>query len=108
MGDGTVRCWGSDRYGELGMGRTTEGAQRCVAFENGGEGGDPEQFTCRSTPTPVPGLEGVVDLAAGEYHTCALSRGGAVHSWGFNRAGQLGDGTTTDRALPNRGCVLTS
>lgn len=38
-------------------------------------------------------------IAAGGSHTCLLSNG-AVTCWGADFAGQLGDGTTTDRLTP--------
>lgn len=39
-------------------------------------------------------------LAIGDNHTCGLTSAGATWCWGKNDHGQLGDGTTTDRAAP--------
>ncbi|MBX7185156.1 MAG: hypothetical protein K1Y01_08450, partial [Vicinamibacteria bacterium] len=76
---GGVRCWGKNTSGELGDGTTTE----------------------RAIPVDVVGLQsGVIAIAAGEAHTCALTQSGAVKCWGFNFQGQLGDGTTTERHTP--------
>ena len=48
-------------------------------------------------PPEVPGMNGVVDVAAGDYHSFALSRDGTVMACGRNACGQLGLGDTDDR-----------
>ena len=76
---GGVVCWGSNDAGQLGDGTTTN----CNA------------------PVPVVGLEsGAAALAAGGWHTCALTDAGGVLCWGGNGRGQLGDGTTEWRLTP--------
>jgi len=42
----------------------------------------------------------MADFAGGLGHTCWVSPTGGVECWGLNDAGQLGDGTTIDRAYP--------
>lgn len=51
-------------------------------------------------PLHVPQLEGVRQLAVGGDFGCALIEDGTVRCWGRNRFGNLGDGTTIDRAEP--------
>ena len=49
----------------------------------------------------VPQVSGsYVQVAAGDYHTCALTEIGTVYCWGWNEYGQLGDGTITTRLMP--------
>jgi alpha-tubulin suppressor-like RCC1 family protein len=81
--DGAVKCWGLNYYGELGS-----------TANNG-------IFIANPTPIDV-GLSGVVAIAAGGGHTCALTADGAVKCWGFNRYGQLGSSTNngTENANP--------
>jgi hypothetical protein len=71
---GGVMCWGSDTAGELGDGTNNYAP----------------------TPVPVSGLSsGVVSVAAGDYHTCALTTAGAVMCWGSNSNGELGNNKAT-------------
>jgi alpha-tubulin suppressor-like RCC1 family protein len=42
----------------------------------------------------------VASVAAGGSQTCAVTTAGSLRCWGANGAGQLGDGTTNDRAAP--------
>lgn len=61
-----------------------------------------------SGPRLVSGLPAVVQTASGYLHNCAIARDdGAVWCWGLNAAGELGDGTTEDRADPVRAGAIT-
>ncbi len=83
--DGTVLCWGFNRYGQVGIGTVADKQVLPVPVKGPGGKGT---------------LEGVTAIAAGGYHTLALGSGGAVWAWGCNIEGRLGDGTTTDRHTP--------
>ncbi|MCC5950510.1 MAG: hypothetical protein JJU45_00290 [Acidimicrobiia bacterium] len=72
LADATVSCWGDDAAGQTGSGTP---------------GGTTEQ------PAVVAGLSGVVAIAAGANHTCALLDTAAVSCWGDNAAGQTGTGS---------------
>ena len=40
------------------------------------------------------------EVSAGNHHTCARSREGAVYCWGLNYFAQLGDGSRASRLVP--------
>lgn len=60
-----------------------------------------------TTPTPVTlstsvYIQCVTQVAAGDGHFLALANAADLFAWGSNSHGQLGDGTTTSRATPQR------
>jgi len=77
--DKTVVCWGRNTWGQLGDGSKKDSPWKAVA---------------------VKGLTGVVQVATGADHACALTGDNKVMCWGKNSRGQLGDASNTDRAAP--------
>ena len=43
---------------------------------------------------------GAPKISAGDSHTLCIQADGSLWGWGWNRYGQLGDGTTTDKTSP--------
>jgi hypothetical protein len=89
---GMVQCWGSNTYGQLGV-------------------GDDEG---RLKPTPVTGDHQFVALSVSGVASCAIDDTGALWCWGDNRGGQLALGTLAgpqacDGALgsPGTACALS-
>jgi alpha-tubulin suppressor-like RCC1 family protein len=81
--DGNVYAWGNGQYGQLGNGTTDLEA---------------------TTPVRVslPGGVAATAVSEGYYSSLALGSDGNVYAWGFNGAGQLGDGSTADSPTPVR------
>lgn len=99
--DGTVWGWGHNAYGELGDGSTTT----------------------RTLPVRMGTLSGALEVAAGgtrwdeladnnplSYvgHSLVRKDDGTVWGTGLNSAGQLGDGSVTDRSSPVQMLGITS
>jgi alpha-tubulin suppressor-like RCC1 family protein len=58
-------------------------------------------LTDRAQPFPVGVLtSGIVAVQPGGFHTCAMTQMGAVYCWGWAEGGRLGDGTASDKLLP--------
>ena len=81
---GNVKCWGSNGSGRLGDGTTTNSSTPVTVVVSAGG----------------PPLSGIVSIAMGEFHSCALINNGEVRCWGDNYYGRLGDGTTNDSSFP--------
>lgn len=78
---GDLYCWGVNGEGQLGFGDFVDSP--------------------RAVPTlAVPGLGEVVDFDLGTRHTCAINTANQLYCWGWNNAGQLGDGLMANRTIP--------
>lgn len=76
---GSVKCWGYNYYGQLGLGDTTN------------RGDKPNDMGLSLAVVDLGGRK-ASSIAAGESHTCAILDDGSVACWGENMSGQLGRG----------------
>jgi alpha-tubulin suppressor-like RCC1 family protein len=83
LSGGTVKCWGSNAFGQLGNGTLTTSSPWGI-----------------TTPVSVSGMTNATQVSTGYDHTCALLSGGTVECWGNGGDGQLGTGTTDTAPTP--------
>jgi cysteine-rich repeat protein len=74
LSNGTVRCWGNNNGGQLGLGNTQTVLSGTVALSSG------------VTPTAV---------ALGSDNACVITSTGAVHCWADNYYGEFGLGNSS-------------
>ena len=81
---GAVYCWGHGSAGQLGNGH----------------------YLNQNTPVQVVGISNAIQVAVGgvqgDGQACAVTSSHDAYCWGFNNSGQLGDGNTSNIALPIR------
>jgi len=109
-------CSGENQVGELGDGSTTRrfsptAVAGGLAFV---QVSAQEHRTCgiatdsaayfwgdfQLTPTLVAGGLDFAQVDAGAFYNCGVTTAGLAYCWGENQHGQLGDGTTDNRATP--------
>jgi alpha-tubulin suppressor-like RCC1 family protein len=78
LDEGSLKCWGSNNEGELGLGKQSTDER----------------------PTAVSGLSGVDHICFASAHACALTHDHKLYCWGSNNFGQIGDGTKERRTTP--------
>ncbi|HVE59197.1 MAG TPA: FG-GAP-like repeat-containing protein [Pyrinomonadaceae bacterium] len=80
---GKVFVWGDNFYGQVGNGAANN--------------------TPQSTPVQNTTLDNVIEIETAGFTNYVRLRGGAVHAWGINDVGQIGNGTTN-----TTGCTCQS
>jgi alpha-tubulin suppressor-like RCC1 family protein len=84
--DGSLWSWGSNNYGQLGIGNTTN----------------------YSSPKQIGALTTWLSVAGGAYYAMAIKTDGTIWGWGKNQFGQLGLGNTTYFSSPKQVGTLTN
>lgn len=127
---GVVKCWGYNRWGQLGGGNGnsantgvtvigigpataigTGGNHSCARLADGsvwcwGHGYHGQlgtgTFIETNVAVQVAGVSGASAIAVGDNHSCAIVGGGNIKCWGRNDHGQLGyGGTDPDPGIAN-------
>jgi alpha-tubulin suppressor-like RCC1 family protein len=87
LDDASLKCWGSNGHGQLGLGDTT------ARGDEPGEMGE-------NLPRVDLGRDLAAHVTAGFDHTCVVAEAtGHVKCWGANQSGQLGLGDTRNRGV---------
>ena len=94
LNDGTVKSWGYNGYGQLGVGDTTNRNRAVQVLNIGG-----------SNPKALK-IENIGSGSCGS--VCALLDNGGIKCWGFNAQGQLGVGDTAHKNVPTNVVGITS
>ncbi len=81
--DDTAYCWGSNTYGQLGNGLTADSLTPVAVGTSGAMAG-----------------KTIKAISSSYFHTCAIASDNNAYCWGYNNAGQLGNGTTNDSSVP--------
>ncbi len=74
--EGLAYCWGSDEFGQLGDGGSSQDSQVPVQVDM----------------SEVVGKRAFAQISAGGQHTCGVTKEGRVYCWGSDNTGQLGSG----------------
>lgn len=83
--DDTIKCWGSNSYGQLGYEDTNQRSAPASLAVNVGTGRVPQR------------------IVAGYYHTCVELTDNSMKCWGYNNGGQFGTGPITGTSADYRG-----
>lgn len=81
LDDGSVVCWGSGNYGQIGNGANYDTTSPLLTSALGSG-------------------QSVIALSSGGYHSCAVLDNGEVVCWGFGVNGELGNGGTSNVNTP--------
>ncbi|MBI4668472.1 MAG: hypothetical protein HY747_04695, partial [Elusimicrobia bacterium] len=85
LDDNTVKCWGGNQYGSLGLGDTSA------------RGVGPNEMSDNLPVVSLGSGRTAKAIAIGLYQTCALLDDNTVKCWGYNWDGELGLGDTYTR-----------
>lgn len=129
--EGSLYAWGRNTYGQLGAGSTTDsnvpvkiwgsnwssisagiyysiglksdGTMYGWGYNYLGQAGSGATWKNELYPTRIGSYStNYKRISAGNFHALALDSKGYIWSWGYNKYGQLGNGSTTYKYVPTK------
>ena len=127
--DGSLYMWGYNNYGQLGNGSTTnsytpvkimenvaavslgsyhsaaitkDGSLYMWGYNNYGQLGNGSSGNYEKSVSPIKIMENVAAVSLGRWRSAAITKDGSLYMWGWNRFGELGNGTTNELTRPQR------
>jgi alpha-tubulin suppressor-like RCC1 family protein len=131
LSTGSVTCWGTNRFGELGDGTNTQHFTpvAVAGISNAVQVAMSQSLTCArlatgivmcwgygplgngtmqsSVPVAATGITDAIDLSVGNDHVCVVHADHSVSCWGGNTYSQLGNNSSSSSATPVRATVVT-
>ncbi len=90
-----LKCWGLNRFGQLGDGTAEAVRYTPTLISIGGADGNDNGKGNNSNDEAYP-----TKIALGAYHTCAIDNLNNLKCWGMGWMGQLGLGTVENKNVP--------
>lgn len=98
---GQAFCWGLNDRGQIGAATDSVCFQGIESTSAAGDSLVTAALQCTLYPRRVSSSAEFATISAGDSSACGIDRTGRALCWGYNRQGQLGNGSIANRTTPS-------
>jgi len=102
---GQAFCWGLNDHGQVGAATDSVCFGGIESTSGAGDSVVTAALPCTLNPRKIASPAEFITIAAGDSSACGINSVGRAFCWGYNRQGQLGNGSTASRSAPS---IVTS